>query len=65
MISSHWSFEANAPVASQGTAFAQKQKEKGVETPAKCGTEECNYNKEYFADKECHTCGKKDHPARC
>ena len=22
-------------------------------------------NKEYFADKECHTCGKKGHPSRC
>ncbi len=21
--------------------------------------------KEYFADKECHTCGKKEHPERC
>ena len=31
--------EATAPVASQGTAFAQKQKEKGAETPAKGGTE--------------------------
>jgi len=57
--------EATAPVASQGTAFAQKQKEKGAGTPAKGGTDECNYNKEYFADKECHTCGKKGHPARC
>jgi hypothetical protein len=26
---------------------------------------ECNYNKEYFADKECQNCGKKGHPARC
>ena len=55
--------EATAPVASQGTAFAQKQK--GAATPAGGGTKECNYNKEYFADKECHTCGKKGHPARC
>jgi hypothetical protein len=55
--------EATAPVASQGTAFAQKQK--GAGTPAGGGAEECNYNNEYFADKECHTCGKKGHPARC
>jgi hypothetical protein len=26
---------------------------------------ECNYNKEYFADKDCHNCSKKGHPARC
>ena len=25
----------------------------------------CNYNKEFFADKECHICGKVGHPARC
>ncbi len=50
-----------ALVAAQGTAFAQKQK--GAGTPAS-GTE-CTYNKECFADKECHTCGKKGHPARC
>jgi hypothetical protein len=50
-----------APVATQGTAFAQKQKQKVAGTPAT----ECNYNKEYFADDECHNCGKKGHPARC
>jgi hypothetical protein len=33
-----------APVAAQGTAFAQKQKQKVAGTPAT----ECNYNKEYF-----------------
>jgi hypothetical protein len=44
-----------ASVAAQGTAFAQKQKQKVAETPAN----ECNYNKEYFTDKECHNCGKK------
>ncbi len=49
------------PVAAQGTAFTQKQKQKVAGTPAT----ECNYNKEYFADKECHNCGKKGHPARC
>jgi hypothetical protein len=45
-----------APMAAQGTAFAQKQK--GARTLA-TGTK-CNYNnnKEYFADKECHNCGK-------
>ena len=53
--------EGPAPVAAQGTAFVQKQK--GAGTPA-TGTE-CTYNKEYFADKEYHTCGKKGHPARC
>jgi len=26
---------------------------------------ECNYNKEYFKDKECHNCEKKGHPLRC
>jgi hypothetical protein len=36
-----------APVAAQGTAFAQKQKQKVAGTPAT----ECNYNKEYFANK--------------
>ena len=40
--------EGTAPVAAQGTAFAQKQK--GAVTPA-TGTK-CNYNNEYFADKE-------------
>ncbi len=49
-----------APVAAQGTAFAQKQKQKVAWTPATKG----NYNKEYFADKECHNCSKKGHPAR-
>jgi hypothetical protein len=50
-----------APVAAQGTAFAQKQKQKVAGTPAT----ECNYNKEYFANKECHHCDKKGHPVRC
>jgi hypothetical protein len=53
--------EGTAPVTAQGTAFAQKQK--GAGTPA-TGTK-CNYNKEYFADKECHNCGKLGHPSRC
>ncbi len=38
--------EGPAPVAAQGTAFIQKQKGAGT-----TGTE-CNFNKEYFADKE-------------
>jgi hypothetical protein len=50
-----------ALVAAQGTAFAQKQKQKIAGIPAT----ECNYNKEYFTDKECHNCSKKGHPARC
>jgi hypothetical protein len=56
--------KATASVASQGTAtaFAQKQ-QKGAGTPG--GGSECSYNKEYFADKECHNCGKKGHPTRC
>ncbi len=54
--------KATAPAASQGTAFAQKQ-QKGDGTLG--GGIECSYNKEYFADKECHNCGKKGHPARC
>ena len=53
--------KGTAPVAAQDTAFAQKQK--GAGTPA-TGTE-YNYNKEYFADKECHNCGKLGHPSRC
>jgi hypothetical protein len=53
--------EGAALVAAQGTAFAQKQKQKVAGTWAT----ECNYNKEYFTDKECHRCGKKGHPARC
>jgi hypothetical protein len=53
--------EGAAPVAAQGTAFAQKQKQKVAGTPAT----ECNYNKEYSANKECHKWGKKGHPARC
>jgi hypothetical protein len=54
--------KATALVASQGTAFAQKQ-QKSAETLG--GGNECSYNKEYFANKECHNCGKKGHPARC
>ncbi len=53
--------EGAAPVAAQGMTFAQKQKQKVAGTPAN----ECNYNKEYFANKVCHNCGKKGHPARC
>jgi hypothetical protein len=53
--------KSTAPVAVQGIAFAQKQKQKVAGTPAT----ECNYIKEYFADKECHNCGKKGQPARC
>jgi hypothetical protein len=53
--------KGTALVAAQSTAFAQKQK--GAGTPA-TGTE-YNYNKEYFADKECHNCGKLGHPSRC
>jgi hypothetical protein len=56
-----WVIEGAAPVAAQGRAFAQKQKQKVAGTPAT----ECNYNKEYFPDKECHNSGKKGHPARC
>jgi hypothetical protein len=55
--------KGTAPVAAQGTAFAQKK-----QGPGTGGTDpgtECNYNKEYFKDKECHNCGKKGHPARC
>jgi hypothetical protein len=54
--------EGTAPVAAQGTAFAQK---KGPGTVGTNPGTECNYNKEYFKDKECHNCGKKGHPARC
>ncbi len=50
-----------ALVAAQGKAFAQKQKQKVAGTPAT----ECTYNKEFFANKECHNCGKKGHPASC
>jgi hypothetical protein len=49
-----------ALVAAQGTALAQKQKQKVAGTPAT----ECTYNTEYFTDKECHNCGKKGHSAR-
>ncbi len=48
--------EGTAPVAAQGTAFAQK---KGPGTGGTDPGTECNYNKEYFKDKECHNCGKK------
>jgi hypothetical protein len=54
--------KATARVASQGSAFSQKQ-QKGAGTLG--GGNECSYNKEYFADKECHNCGKKGHPAKC
>ena len=47
-------------MAAQGTAFSQKQK--GAETLA-TGTK-CSYANEYFADKECHNCGKLGHPSR-
>jgi hypothetical protein len=53
--------KGTAPVAAQDAAFAQKQKQKVTGTPAT----ECNYNKEFFANKECHNCNKKGHPARC
>ena len=53
--------EWTALVAAEGTALAQKQK--GAGTLA-TGTE-CSYYKEYFADKECHTCDKLGHPLRC
>jgi hypothetical protein len=53
--------EDAALVAAQGAAFSQKQKQKVAGTPAT----ECIYNKEYFANKECHNCSKKRHPARC
>jgi hypothetical protein len=53
--------EGTALMATQGTAFAQKQKRAG--TPAT--STECSYNKEYFADKECHNCGKLEHPSKC
>ncbi len=53
--------EGAALVAAQGTVFSQKQKQKVAGTPPTKG----NYNKEYFANKECHNCSKKGHPARC
>jgi hypothetical protein len=56
--------EGTAPVAAQGTAFAQK-KQQGAGTGGSDAGTECNYNKEYFKDKECHNCGKKGHPSRC
>jgi hypothetical protein len=40
-----------------------RSSKKGAGTPG--GSNECSYNKEYFADKECHNCGKKGHPAKC
>ena len=55
--------EGTAPVAAQGTAFVQKKQ--GPRTVGTDAGTECNYNKEYFKDKECHNCGKKGHPARC
>ena len=55
--------EGTAPVLAQGTAFAQKKQGSGSggTAPGK----ECNYNKEYFKDKQCHNRGKKGHPSRC
>ncbi len=53
--------EGTALVAAQGTVFVQKQKGAGTRAT---GTE-YSYNKEYFADKECHNCGKLGHPSRC
>ncbi len=53
--------EGGALVPAQGIAFSRKQKQKVAGTP----TAECNCNKEYVADKECHNCGKKGHSARC
>ncbi len=38
----------------------QEQKQKVAGTPAT----EFNYNKKFFADKECHNCGKRGHPAK-
>ena len=55
--------EGTALVAAQHTAFVQKKKGTGAVLPD-AGTK-CNYNMEYFADKECHNCGKKGHPSRC
>jgi len=55
--------EGTAPVAAQGTAFAQKKQ--GPGTGGTDPDKEWNYNKEYFKDKECHNCGKKRHPLRC
>ncbi len=40
--------KATAPVASQGTAFAQKQ-QKGAGTLG--GSSECSYNEEYFCQQ--------------
>jgi len=55
--------EGTAPVAAQGTAFAQKKQ--GPGTGGTDPDKEWNYNKEYFKDKEFHNCGKKGHPSRC
>jgi hypothetical protein len=44
-----------ALVAIKGVAFAKKQKQKVTKTLAT----ECNYNKEYCTNKECHNCGKQ------
>ena len=55
--------EGTAPMAAQHTAFVQKKKGTGA-VLLDAGTK-CNYNMEYFADKECHNCGKKGHPSRC
>ncbi len=52
--------KGTAPVAAQGTALAQKKQ--GPRTGGTDPGTECNYNKEYFKDKECHNCGKKDIP---
>jgi hypothetical protein len=41
--------------------LARSRSKKVAGTPAT----ECNYNREYFAGKECHNCSKKGHPARC
>ena len=55
--------EGTAPVAPQGTAFAQKKQI--AKSGGSDSSPDCNFNKEYFKDKECHNCGKKGHPARC
>ncbi len=50
-----------AMTQSEGTAFAQKENKKGKSNKADAADpKKVEYDKEFYRDKECFRCGKRD-----
>jgi hypothetical protein len=67
MLMDHYSKTPTAVTTSEGTAFVQsgKKKKKGDKdaVKSKAAKDLKDYDREWWMDKECYRCGKKQHPA--